>query len=335
MGEAYGASSRIASGCCSSSSPTPPAPIPRCARSCAAATAELWRDVAAALGCARPQAVQGFFAIGMLLTVGATIGVPELMDDAQWARDLLAKRVAPGETYDPTSSTHASRQARSHSSSSGERGKELEAHEPAAERLRLQACDPALDHARGADDAELEAEDVIRGRRPAPADGADAVRRGVEQDELDRLARGVHARDRLGRHGRAAGGKPQRPPSACGAVLAERTHRDLTGPARTARELDVDLPRAGVGREPAQRERGARVRQHLELAEQERGLERVHDRGVQRRAALGSELDGRADRPAWRGVRYLASSGRLSVIRAGNVEGRVPAARGRLPSPRA
>jgi hypothetical protein len=31
-----------------------------------------------------------------LLTVGATIGVPELMDDAQWARDLLAKSAAPG-----------------------------------------------------------------------------------------------------------------------------------------------------------------------------------------------------------------------------------------------
>jgi AcrR family transcriptional regulator len=55
----------------------------------------LWREVAELSG-APPQAVQGFFAIGMLLTVGATIGVPELMDDAQWARDLLATRAAPG-----------------------------------------------------------------------------------------------------------------------------------------------------------------------------------------------------------------------------------------------
>jgi AcrR family transcriptional regulator len=54
----------------------------------------LWQEVAELSG-AEPQAVQAFFAIGMLLTVGVTIGVPEIMDDQQWARDLLAKSGPP------------------------------------------------------------------------------------------------------------------------------------------------------------------------------------------------------------------------------------------------
>jgi AcrR family transcriptional regulator len=56
---------------------------------------ELFRAAAAAAPAG--QALQAFFAIGMLLTVGVTIGVPELMDEEQWARDLLATSEAPGE----------------------------------------------------------------------------------------------------------------------------------------------------------------------------------------------------------------------------------------------
>ena len=51
---------------------------------------QLWRDVAELSG-APPEAVQRFFAIGMLMTVGVTIGVPEIAGDTQWARDLLAR----------------------------------------------------------------------------------------------------------------------------------------------------------------------------------------------------------------------------------------------------
>jgi AcrR family transcriptional regulator len=51
---------------------------------------ELWREVAELSG-EGPKAVQAFFAIGMLLTVGATIGVPEIAADEPWARDLLAR----------------------------------------------------------------------------------------------------------------------------------------------------------------------------------------------------------------------------------------------------
>ncbi len=51
---------------------------------------QLWRDVAELSG-APADAVQRFFAIGMLMTVGVTIGVPEIAGDTQWARDLLAK----------------------------------------------------------------------------------------------------------------------------------------------------------------------------------------------------------------------------------------------------
>jgi hypothetical protein len=36
--------------------------------------------------------VQEFFSIGMLLTVGVAIGVPEITADAPWARDFLARR---------------------------------------------------------------------------------------------------------------------------------------------------------------------------------------------------------------------------------------------------
>jgi AcrR family transcriptional regulator len=51
---------------------------------------ELWREVAGLSG-AGPATVQRFFAMGMLLTVGVTIGVPEIAADEQWARDLLSK----------------------------------------------------------------------------------------------------------------------------------------------------------------------------------------------------------------------------------------------------
>jgi AcrR family transcriptional regulator len=51
---------------------------------------QLWQQVAELSG-APAEAVQGFFAFGMLMTVGVTIGVPEITGDEQWARDLLAK----------------------------------------------------------------------------------------------------------------------------------------------------------------------------------------------------------------------------------------------------
>jgi AcrR family transcriptional regulator len=50
---------------------------------------ELWQEVARLSG-EGPQAVKAFFAIGMLLTVGAAIGVLELAPDEDWARDLLS-----------------------------------------------------------------------------------------------------------------------------------------------------------------------------------------------------------------------------------------------------
>jgi AcrR family transcriptional regulator len=53
---------------------------------------QLWQQVAELSG-APAEDVQGFFAIGMLMTVGVTIGVPEIAGDEQWARDLLAKHV--------------------------------------------------------------------------------------------------------------------------------------------------------------------------------------------------------------------------------------------------
>jgi AcrR family transcriptional regulator len=50
---------------------------------------ELWREVASLSGDG-PQAIKAFFAISMLLTVAATIGVPELAERGEgWARDLL------------------------------------------------------------------------------------------------------------------------------------------------------------------------------------------------------------------------------------------------------
>jgi AcrR family transcriptional regulator len=52
---------------------------------------ELWSEVSELSG-EGPGAVQAFFSIGMLLTVGVTIGVPEIAADAPWARDFLAKR---------------------------------------------------------------------------------------------------------------------------------------------------------------------------------------------------------------------------------------------------
>jgi hypothetical protein len=52
---------------------------------------ELWSEVAGLSG-ASPAAVQEFFSIGMLLTVGVAIGVPEIAAEAPWARDLLANR---------------------------------------------------------------------------------------------------------------------------------------------------------------------------------------------------------------------------------------------------
>jgi AcrR family transcriptional regulator len=50
---------------------------------------ELWREVTDLSG-AGPQAVKAFFAVGMLMTVAAAIGVPELAEDNAWARDLLS-----------------------------------------------------------------------------------------------------------------------------------------------------------------------------------------------------------------------------------------------------
>jgi AcrR family transcriptional regulator len=50
---------------------------------------ELWNEVGELSG-ADGAALQAFFAIGMLWTVGVSIGVPELMGSAGWARDLLA-----------------------------------------------------------------------------------------------------------------------------------------------------------------------------------------------------------------------------------------------------
>ena len=78
------------SGCCSSSSRYAAAATPRSASVVRRRYGELWREVAE-LSARRPQAVRAFFAIGMLLTVGATIGVPELADDNAWARDLLRR----------------------------------------------------------------------------------------------------------------------------------------------------------------------------------------------------------------------------------------------------
>jgi AcrR family transcriptional regulator len=52
---------------------------------------ELWSEVSELSG-ESPAAVQAFFAIGMLLTVGVTIGVPEIAGDTTWARDFLARR---------------------------------------------------------------------------------------------------------------------------------------------------------------------------------------------------------------------------------------------------
>jgi AcrR family transcriptional regulator len=50
---------------------------------------ELWNEVAALSGADGP-ALQTFFATGMLLTVGASIGAPEIAGTERWARDLLA-----------------------------------------------------------------------------------------------------------------------------------------------------------------------------------------------------------------------------------------------------
>jgi AcrR family transcriptional regulator len=50
---------------------------------------ELWQEVTELSG-AGPQAIKAFFAVGMLLTVAAAIGVPELAEDNAWARDLLS-----------------------------------------------------------------------------------------------------------------------------------------------------------------------------------------------------------------------------------------------------
>jgi AcrR family transcriptional regulator len=50
---------------------------------------ELWNEVGRLSG-ADGSALQAFFATGMLLTVGAAIGVPELTGTEAWARDLLA-----------------------------------------------------------------------------------------------------------------------------------------------------------------------------------------------------------------------------------------------------
>lgn len=52
---------------------------------------ELWSEVAELSG-EGPGAVQEFFSIGMLLTVGVAIGVPEIAADVPWARDFLARR---------------------------------------------------------------------------------------------------------------------------------------------------------------------------------------------------------------------------------------------------
>jgi AcrR family transcriptional regulator len=50
---------------------------------------ELWREVSELSG-EGPQAIKAFFAVGMLLTVAAAIGVPELAASGEpWARDLL------------------------------------------------------------------------------------------------------------------------------------------------------------------------------------------------------------------------------------------------------
>jgi hypothetical protein len=51
---------------------------------------ELWNEVARLSG-DQPAAIQAFFAHGMLLTIGASIGVPEIAAKASWARDLLAE----------------------------------------------------------------------------------------------------------------------------------------------------------------------------------------------------------------------------------------------------
>ena len=56
---------------------------------------ELWSEVAELSG-EGAGAVQEFFSIGMLLTVGVAIGVPEIATDAPWARDFLARRELGG-----------------------------------------------------------------------------------------------------------------------------------------------------------------------------------------------------------------------------------------------
>jgi hypothetical protein len=250
---------------------------------------ELWSEVAGLSG-ASPGAVQEFFSIGMLLTVGVAIGVPEIAAEAPWARDFLANRaITSGSAADELDPRIAPRQEPLELV--GRTREELEADEPATEGLRLQTRHATLDHAGCAHDAELEPEDVVGGRRPPPADRPGAVRRRVEQDQLDRLARRMHAGDRLGDKRCSAGGQAQRAPSARGSVLAQRSDGDLAGSAGSPRELDVDLPRAGVRREPAKRERGARMRRHGQIAEQERRVERLDDRRVHGHAALGAELD--------------------------------------------
>jgi AcrR family transcriptional regulator len=51
---------------------------------------DLWREVSELSG-EGPQAIKAFFAVGMLLTVAAAIGVPELAEGGEgWARDLLS-----------------------------------------------------------------------------------------------------------------------------------------------------------------------------------------------------------------------------------------------------
>jgi AcrR family transcriptional regulator len=50
---------------------------------------ELWGEVSELSG-EGPQAVKAFFAVGMLLTVAAAIGVPEISGDEAWAHDLLS-----------------------------------------------------------------------------------------------------------------------------------------------------------------------------------------------------------------------------------------------------
>jgi AcrR family transcriptional regulator len=55
---------------------------------------ELWNEVATLSG-ASPAELQSFFALGMLLTVGASLGVPEIQADEAWARSLLGPHDQP------------------------------------------------------------------------------------------------------------------------------------------------------------------------------------------------------------------------------------------------